>query len=107
MVNRQNNPTAAGATLIVEVYRVIEYRPAPKSCGAKVKFASEDDAIAAAERHNRRFVCGDMQPYWCRRHWAWHIGHDNRRRIRLKIARLEADSAWFAQWAARTRGNAA
>ena len=100
MVNRHNSPT-----LIVEVYRVLEYRPAPKSC-RKAK-RSEADAIEAAERHNKRFVCGDMQPYWCRRHWAWHIGHDNRRRNRLKNARLEADSAWFQRWWARTGGNAA
>ena len=102
MVNRHNSPT-----LIVEVYRVLEYRPAPKSCGAKVKYSLEADAIEAAERHNKRFVCGDMQPYWCGLHWAWHIGHDNRLRNRLKNARLEADSAWFQRWWARTGGNAA
>jgi len=101
MVKRQNSPK-----LIVEVYRVIEYRPAPKSCGAKVK-RSEADAVEAAERHNRRFICGDMQAYWCRRHWAWHIGHDNRRRNRLKRARLEEHCAWFRWWAERTRANAA
>ena len=106
MVKRHDNPTDISVTLI---YSVIEYRPARKSCAMKAKFASEDDAIAAAERHNRRVVCSDMHAYWCRLHWAWHIGHDNRRRNRLKNARMAADIAWFRWWwrASQTGGKAA
>lgn len=97
----QNDRAPAPPTRF-EIYILIDYPAAP--CGGKRRY-SEADARDAADAHNQRFVCGDMQAYPCAAHRAWHIGHATFRSG--KNRQLREDYAWFARWAAKAVGKAA
>ena len=88
----------------LEIYILIDYRPPAAPCGGKKRY-SEADARDAADAHNQRFICGDMQAYPCAAHRAWHIGHATFRSG--KNRQFREDYAWFARWAAKAVGNAA
>lgn len=99
----RNDRTSAPPTL-VEIHILIDYRRTAAPCGGKRRY-SESEAREAADAHNQRFVCGDMQAYPCAAHRAWHIGHATFRSG--KNRQFREDYAWFARWAARAVGNAA
>ncbi len=78
----------------LESFRYIGYTPHKSSCTHKMKF-EEIEAKEAARDHTYQYACPDMQAYWCRKHWIWHIGHGDR--YRAANSRLQDDIRWF-QW---------
>ena len=101
---KTQNSRASNAPTRFEIYRCIDYRPTAAPCDGKTRY-SKESAMEAADAHNQRFVCGDMEAYPCERHRAWHIGHAKFRR--RKNLRLREDYAWFVLWAAERVENAA
>ena len=52
-------------------------KPLPR-CDCKVRYLDVSEAIAAADRYMDQITLTNapMQPYYCRFHSCWHIGHD-------------------------------
>lgn len=48
------------------------------NCDYKVRFLEFHEAMAAADRYMERITltATPMQPYYCKYHACWHIGHD-------------------------------
>jgi hypothetical protein len=48
------------------------------NCDYKVRFLEVHKAMAAADRYMERITltAAPMQPYYCKYHACWHIGHD-------------------------------
>ena len=48
------------------------------NCDYKVRFSEVHEAMAPADRYMERITltAAPMQPYYCKYHACWHIGHD-------------------------------
>ena len=65
-----------------------------KKCSKKSRFKSWKEAQAFAESYQERIpmTFNQIGPYWCDKHEAWHIGHDNTKRMDYKDgARIFSD----------------
>tara|TARA_R100001039_G_C1792050_1_gene73193 strand:+ start:475 stop:762 length:288 start_codon:yes stop_codon:yes gene_type:complete len=65
-----------------------------KKCSKKSRFKSWKEAQAFAESYQERIpmTFNQVGPYWCDKHEAWHIGHDNtKRKDYINGARIFSD----------------
>ena len=58
----------------------------------KIFFSTRAEALDSASEYMEQVTLtfAPMQPYWCNRHQAWHIGHDYKGRNQNGDARLRS-----------------
>ena len=67
-------------------YRREGYKPT-NSCSGKRRYLNRADAARAVRQHTQRVICIGYNEYWCERHQAWHVGHPNKNRKKIKVIR--------------------